>query len=130
MTIQVHVACDDEAYRAVIADFLDHQTDMEVVGASAGGGMGAAAARLAGPDVVVLGIPPNGDVARSAPSYRGMMREGAAIVAFCTTPEQAVEYQEVGIERVIFSDDPARMLTAAVRAAYTETSGTFARAAH
>lgn len=120
MTIQIHVACDDEQYRSVIADFLDHQTDMEVVGASASGGVGAAAVQIAGPDVVVLGIPPSSKVAQHAPRYKQLMQDGAAVVAFCMTPEQAAEYHELGIERVILSGDPARELTAAVRAAYTE----------
>lgn len=120
MTIQIHVACDDEQYRSVIAEFLDHQTGMEVIGASPSGGIGAAAAELADPDVVVIGIQPNSNVAQYAPRYRQMMADGAAVVAFCMTPEQAREYQRFGIERVILSDDPARKLTAAVRDAYTE----------
>lgn len=120
MTIQIHVACDDEQYRSVIADFLDHQTGMEVVGASATGGIGAAAAELADPDVVVLGLPPSADVAKYAPRYRQMMQDGAAVVAFCMTPEQAAEYQEFGIDKVILSDAPARNLAAAIRAAYSE----------
>ena len=118
MTIQVHVACDDENYRSVIADFLDHQTDMDVVGASASGGIAAAAVLVADPDVVVLGAPPTGSVALLAAKYRQIMDEGPAVVAFCMTREQAVQYRELGIERVIMSDEPARELTAAVRAAY------------
>ena len=120
MTIQIHVACDDEQYRSVIADYLDHQSGMQVVGASASDDIGPAAADLADPDVVVLGLPPTADVARQAPRYRQMMRHGAALVAFCMNPEQAAEYQEIGIERVILSDAPARNLTAAIRAAYSE----------
>jgi DNA-binding NarL/FixJ family response regulator len=130
MTIQIHVACDDEQYRSVIADFLDHQTDMEVVGASPGGSIGTAAVELADPDVVVLGLPPSCDVAQHAPKYRRMMQEGAALVAFCMTPEQAHEYQELGIERVILSDEPARKLTAAVRAAYSEVEAAHVKAPH
>jgi DNA-binding NarL/FixJ family response regulator len=117
MTIQIHVACDDERYRSVIADFLDHQSGMQVVGASASDAIGPAAAELAEPDVVVLGLRPTADVALQAPRYRKMMQDGAAVVAFCTTPEQAAEYQEIGIERVILADAPARNLTAAIRAA-------------
>ena len=117
MTIQIHVACDDERYRSVIADFLDHQSGMQVVGASASDAIGPAAAELAEPDVVVLGLRPTADVARHAPRYRRMMQDGAALVAFCMTPEQAAEYQEIGIERVILSDAPARNLAAAIRAA-------------
>jgi DNA-binding NarL/FixJ family response regulator len=120
MNIQIHVACDDEQYRSVIADFLDHQTGMEVVGASASDGVGPAAAEFADPDVVVLGLQPSADVAQQAPRYRRMMQGGAAVVAFCMSPEQAAEYQELGIDRVILSDAPARNLAAAIRAAYSE----------
>ena len=123
MTIQVHVACDDENYRSVIADFLDHQTDMEVVAASSSGGVGTAAVLVAEPDVVVLGIPPSAHVAELAPRYREIVADGPAVVAFCMTHEQAAEYQELGIERVIFSDEPARKLTAAIRAAYQAGAG-------
>jgi DNA-binding NarL/FixJ family response regulator len=119
MTIQVHVACDDESYRSVIADFLNHQPDMEVVGASASGGIAAAAVLVADPDVVVLGVPETGSVAQLAQRYRQIMDEGPVIVAFCMTHEQAEQYQALGIERVVLSDEPARALTAAVRAAYT-----------
>jgi DNA-binding NarL/FixJ family response regulator len=119
MTIQVHVACDDESYRSVIADFLNHQPDMEVVGASASGGIAAAAVLVADPDVVVLGVPETGSVAQLAKRYREIMDEGPVIVAFCMTREQAHQYQALGIERVVLSDEPARALTAAVRAAYT-----------
>ena len=119
MTIQVHVACDDENYRSVIADFLDHQPDMEVVGMSASGGIAAAAVLVADPDVVVLGVPESGSVAQLATKYRQIMDEGPVVVAFCMTHEQAAQYQEIGIERVVLSDEPARVLTAAVRAAYT-----------
>src|SRR5262245_11348435 len=122
MTIQVHVACDDENYRSVIADFLDHQTDMDVVGASASGGIAAAAVLVADPDVVVLGVPPTGSVALLAAKYRQIMNEGAAVVAFCMTREQAAQYRELGIERVIMSDEPARELTAAIRAAYIDNA--------
>jgi len=121
MTIHIHVACDDEQYRSVIADFLDHQTGMEVVGASTSG-IGAAAVEIADPDVVVIGIQSNGNVAQYAPRYRQMMNDGAAVVAFCMTPEQAREYRRLGIDHVILSDDPARNLTAAVRDAYSEHS--------
>ncbi len=120
MSIHIHVACDDEQYRSVIADFLDHQIGMEVVGASASGGVGAAAVQLADPDVVVLGVPPSSKVAPHAPRYLHLIQNGARLVAFCMTPEQAAEYQKLGIVRVITSDDPARELTAAVRAAYSD----------
>jgi DNA-binding NarL/FixJ family response regulator len=122
MTIQVHVACDDENYRSVIADFLAHQTDMDVVGASGSGGIAAAAVLVADPDVVVLGVPPTGSVALLAAKYRQIMNEGPAVVAFCMTHEQAPQYRALGIERVIMSDEPARELTAAIRAAYIENA--------
>lgn len=123
MTIQVHVACDDENYRSVIADFLDHQTDMEVVGASTSGGIGTAAVLVASPDVVVIGMPPSSQVAEFAPRYREIVADGPAVVAFCMTDAQAAEYHELGIERVILSDEPARKLTAAVRDAYNAGAG-------
>jgi DNA-binding NarL/FixJ family response regulator len=122
MTILVHVACDDEIYRAVIAEYLHHQSDMEVVGASAEGQIGAAAIEFAGPDVVVLGIPPDGNVAKHAPKCRQVMESGAAVVAFCMTEQQAAEYQQLGIEHVIVSDEPARELSQAVRLAFAESS--------
>ncbi|HEX5047060.1 MAG TPA: hypothetical protein VFX89_08055 [Gammaproteobacteria bacterium] len=122
MTIQVHVACDDENYRSVIAEFLAHQTDMDVVGASASGGIAAAAVLVADPDVVVLGVPPTGSVAQLAAKYRQIMNEGSAVVAFCMTREQAAQYRELGIDRVILSNAPARELTAAIRAAYIDNA--------
>lgn len=122
MNIQVHVACDDENYRSVIADFLDHQTDMDVVGASASGGIAAAAMLVADPDVVVLGVPPTGSVAQLAAKYRQILNQGAAVVAFCMTREQAAQYRELGIARVILSDEPARALTAAIRAAHIDNA--------
>jgi DNA-binding NarL/FixJ family response regulator len=127
MTILVHVACDDELYRAVIAEYLHHQSDMEVVGASAEGQIGAAAIELAGPDVVVLGIPPNGSVAQHAPKCRQVMQAGAAVVAFCMTEQQAAEYVRLGIEHVIVSDEPARELSQAVRDAHTANGAALRR---
>ncbi len=118
MTIHVHVACDDAAYRAVIAEFLEHQTGMKVVSASASGTIGEACAEVAEPDVIVIGMPPTANVARQAPRYRRLMRH-AALVAFCMTPEQVNIYHELGIERTIGRDEPARRLSAAVRAAYS-----------
>ena len=95
---------------------------MDVVGASASGGIAAAAVLIADPDVVVLGAPPTGSVAQLAAKYRQIMDEGPAVVAFCMTREQAAQYREIGIDRVIFSDEPARQLTAAIRAAYLENA--------
>lgn len=115
--IHVHVACDDEIYRSVIADFLAHQTDMEVVGASGDDQLGAAASALTDPDVVVLSIPPTGDGAEHARQFVDAQPDGTVIVAFCRTPEQAEVYYGLGIELLVHSDQPARQLTEAVRAA-------------
>jgi DNA-binding NarL/FixJ family response regulator len=115
--IQVHVACDDELYRSVIADFLAHQTDMEVVGASGDDQLGAAASALTDPDVVVISVPPTGDAAEHLRQFLDAQPDGTVIVAFCRTPEQAEVYYGLGIELLVHSDEPARQLTAAVRAA-------------
>jgi DNA-binding NarL/FixJ family response regulator len=115
--IHVHVACDDELYRSVIADFLAHQTDMEVVGASADDQLGAAASALADPDVVVLSVPPTREAAAHAKHFLESQCEGAVIVAFCRTPEHAAVYHGLGSKLLVFSDQPARQLTEAVRAA-------------
>jgi DNA-binding NarL/FixJ family response regulator len=117
MKIHIHVACDDQDYRLVIADFLQHQNDMEVVSASSEG-IGAAAVDLLHPDVVVLGTPPDGDVLQHAPKYLQIIAQGTAVVAFCATNLQAANYRALGIERVVSGDDPARMLGEAVRGAY------------
>jgi DNA-binding NarL/FixJ family response regulator len=122
--IHIHVACDDELYRSVIADFLAHQTDMAIVGASADDQLGAAASALADPDVVVLSIPPTRDGASHVEHFLELQREGAVIVAFCRTPEQADLYHRFGINLLVFSDQPARQLTEAVRAAANGTAPT------
>ena len=57
MTINVHVACDDAAYRAVIAEFLGHQQGMKVVSASATGTIGEACVEVAEPDGAFGGLP-------------------------------------------------------------------------
>jgi DNA-binding NarL/FixJ family response regulator len=118
MAIHVHVACDDVLYRDVIAEYLRHQRDMVVVGASTGGRIGAAALELEDADVVVLGLPEAADAAHDAAPYRELPERGESVVAFCMTREQADECRELGIERTIGADEPARRLAAAVRDAY------------
>jgi hypothetical protein len=112
--IVIHVACDDEAFRAVVAELLRHQRDMQVL---------ADDGTRDNPDVVVFGIPPRSDVAMHAPDYREMASSGAAIVVFCTAPEQAAEYEDLGVEYVVDADEPARELAAAVRSAYRQRAG-------
>jgi DNA-binding NarL/FixJ family response regulator len=123
MTIHVHVACDDSTYRNVIADYLHHQQDMVVVGASTSGRIGAAAIDIEDADVVVLGIPPEADVAAHARPYGELARAGESVVAFCMTREQAEDCHEIGIDRTIGANEPARRLTAAVRDAYSAAHG-------
>ena len=50
-----------------------------------------------------------------------MASTGAAIVVFCTTPEQAADFEDLGVEYVVDANEPARELAAAVRAAYRTT---------
>jgi DNA-binding NarL/FixJ family response regulator len=128
--IHVHVACDDEIYRSVIADFLAHQSDMEVVGASGDDQLGAAASALADPDVVVLSIPPTRDAAEHAKQFLEAQPDGTVVVAFCRTPEQADVYHGLGIELLVHSDEPARQLTEAVRAAANGTADRLAPTRH
>jgi hypothetical protein len=106
------VACDDESFRAVVAELLGHQRDMRVVRAVADT-----------PDVVVYGIPPRSEVMSHAPEYRDMASTGAAIVVFCTSPDQAADFEHMGVEYVVDANEPARELAAAVRAAYRHRSG-------
>jgi DNA-binding NarL/FixJ family response regulator len=124
--IVIHVACDDEAFRAVVAELLGHQRDMRVL-------------RVADttpletperpedseqkPDVVVFGVSPQSEVTQHAPEYRDMASTGAAIVVFCTTPEQAADFEGLGVEYVVDANEPARELAAAVRAAYRQRAG-------
>ena len=115
--IVIHVACDDEAFRAVVAELLGHQRDMRVVRAPAPERSDAA------PDVVVYGIPPRSEVMSHAPEYRDMASTGAAIVVFCTSPDQAADFEHMGVEYVVGANEPARELAAAVRAAYRHRSG-------
>jgi hypothetical protein len=116
--IVIHVACDDEAFRAVVAELLGHQRDMRVVVRA------PAPERSDGaPDVVVYGIPPRSEVMSHAPEYRDMASTGAAIVVFCTSPDQAADFEHLGVEYVVDANEPARELAAAVRAAYRHRSG-------
>src|SRR5687768_14049169 len=75
------------------------------------------------PDVVVYGISPRSEVTSHAPEYRDMASTGAAIVVFCTSPEQAADFEDLGVEYVVDVNEPARELAAAVRAAYRHRSG-------
>lgn len=119
--IVIHVACDDEVFRNVVADFLEHQRDMHVVNAS--DTRPALLDRDERADVVVFGIPPQNSVTQHAYDYRGMAQSGAAIVVFCTNPDQAAEFENLGVEYLVDADDPARELAAAVRTAYRRRAG-------
>jgi len=130
--IVIHVACDDEAFRAVVAELLGHQRDMRVLRAVApvhgNDGLDARGSATQGavadaPDVVVYGIPPRSEVMSHAPEYRDMASTGAAIVVFCTSPDQAADFEHMGVEYVVDANEPARELAAAVRAAYRHRSG-------
>jgi hypothetical protein len=116
--IVIHVACDDEAFRAVVAQLLGHQRDMRVLRTSndAGG-------RPEEPDVVVFGVSPQSEVTEHAPEFRDMASTGAAIVVFCTTPEQASDFENLGVEYVVDANEPARELATTVRAAYRDRAG-------
>jgi len=114
--IVIHVACDDEAFRAVVAELLGHQRDMRVVRA-------AASDRAEAPDVVVFGIPPRDGVTSHVPEYRDAASTGAAIVVFCTSPDQAAEYEDLGVEYLVDANEPARDLANTVRAAYRHRLG-------
>jgi DNA-binding NarL/FixJ family response regulator len=115
--IVIHVACDDEAFSAVVAELLAHQRDMRVLRVTGGE---SAPERAEPPDVVVFGVSPRSEVTEHAPEYRDMASTGAAIVVFCTTPEQAADFEDLGVEYVIDVNEPARELAAAVRAAYRQ----------
>ena len=130
--IVIHVACDDEAFRAVVAELLGHQRDMRVLRALApehrnegtdARGRATLGAVADAPDVVVYGIPPRSEVMSHAPEYRDMASTGAAIVVFCTSPDQAADFEHLGVEYVVDANEPARELAAAVRAAYRHRSG-------
>jgi DNA-binding NarL/FixJ family response regulator len=122
--IVIHVACDDEAFRAVVADLLGHQRDMRVLRAGAVTPLEApdsTAAQM--PDVVVFGVSPGSEVTQHAPEYRDMASTGAAIVVFCTTPEQAADFEGLGVEYLVDANEPARELATAVRTAYRQRAG-------
>ncbi len=114
--IVIHVACDDEAFRAVVAELLAHQSDMRVVRMSGEG-------LTAPPDVVVYGVSPRDDVTEHAPEFRDVASSGAAVVVFCTAPEQAAEFEDLGAEYLVDANEPARELAATVRAAYRHRTG-------
>ena len=113
--IVIHVACDDEVFRAVVAELLGHQCDMRVL-REAGDGAEQA-------DVVVFGVSPSSAVTLHAPEYRDMASSGAALVVFCTTPEQATDFETLGVEYVVEANEPARELATAVRTAYRRRAG-------
>jgi hypothetical protein len=113
--IVIHVACEDEAFRAVVAELLGHQRDMRVLRVDDASHL---AERSEAPDVVVFGVSPRSEVTQHAPEYRDMASSGSAIVVFCTTPEQAAEFEDLGVEYLVDVNEPARELASAVRAAY------------
>jgi len=125
--IVIQVACDDEAFRAVVAELLGHQRDMRVLRVSSGeradSGGATQGAVSEHPDVVVYGISPRSAVTSHAPEFRDMASTGAAIVVFCTSPEQAAGFEDLGAEYLVDANDPARELAAAVRAAYRHRAG-------
>jgi hypothetical protein len=84
----------------------------------------AAHDRTEAPDVIVFGIPPRSDVNHHEPEYRDIASTGAAMVVFCTSPEQAADFENLGVEYVVDVDEPARELAAAVRAAYRHRART------
>ena len=116
--IVIQVACDDEAFRTVVAELLARQRDMRVLHIGE-----APVERSEVPDVVVFGIPPRDAVTNHAPEYAHVASSGAAIVVFCTSPEQAAEFEDLGVEFVVDANEPARDLAAIVRAAYRHRSG-------
>ena len=121
--IVIHVACDDEAFRAVVAELLGHQRDMRVVRVGDPSRTEAPEPAEPTPDVVVFGLSPASEVTQHAPEYRDMASSGAAIVVFCTTPEQAADFEDLGVEYVVDVNEPARELASAVRAAYRQRIG-------
>jgi hypothetical protein len=114
--IVIRVACDDEAFRAVVAELLARHRDMRVLHAANGRAEQE-------PDVVVFGVSPSSEVTLQAPEYHEMASSGAAVVVFCTTPEQAADFEELGVEYVVDADEPARELATVVRAAYRQRAG-------
>jgi DNA-binding NarL/FixJ family response regulator len=121
--IVIHVACDDEAFRAVVAELLGHQRDMRVLRVSDATRIEAPERTEHTPHVVVFGVSPRSEVTQHAPEYRDMASTGAAIVVFCTTPDQAADFEDLGVEYLVDANEPARELAAAVRAAYRQRAG-------
>lgn len=123
--IVIQVACDDEAFRAVVAELLGHQSDMRVLRVSSEQRTddGRSTQAPEPPDVVVYGISPRSEVTTHAPEFRDMASTGAAIVVFCTSPEQAADFEDLGAEYLVDANEPARELAAAVRAAYRHRAG-------
>jgi hypothetical protein len=112
--IVIKVACDDEVFRSFVAELLARQRDMQVLRVSNEGDS---------PDVVVYGVSPRDDVTEHAPEFRDMASSGAAVVVFCTTPDQAAEFEDLGAEYLVDANEPARELAATVRAAYEHRAG-------
>jgi hypothetical protein len=117
--IVIHVACDDEAFRTVVAELLERQCDMRVLRLEDQ----PQSSEPSHPDVVVFGIPPRSEVTVHALEYHEMASSGAAVVVFCTAPDQAADFEGLGVEYVVDADEPARELAAAVRAAYRHRLG-------
>jgi hypothetical protein len=115
--IVIRVACDDEAFRAVVAELLGHQHDMRVLRVSNNDDVTAPA------DVVVYGLSPRSDVTQHAPEFHDVASSGAAVVVFCTAPEQAAEFEDLGAEYLVDANEPARELAQTVRAAYRQRGG-------
>lgn len=112
--IVIRVACEDEIFRSFVADLLARQCDMQVLRVSND---------AASPDVVVYGVSPCDDVTEHAPEFRDMASSGAAVVVFCTAPDQAAEFEDMGAEYLVDANEPARELAATVRAAYQHRAG-------
>jgi DNA-binding NarL/FixJ family response regulator len=121
--IVIHVACDDEAFRAVVAELLGHQCDMRVLRVADATPLAASELPEQRPDVVVFGVSPQSEVTQHGPEYRDMASTGAAIVVFCTTAEQAADFEGLGVEYVVDANEPARDLAATVRAAHRQRAG-------
>jgi hypothetical protein len=116
--IVIQVTCDDETFGAVVAELLAQQGDMRVLRANSGDSAPPGTERSESPDVVVYGLSPRSEVTQHAPEYRDMASTGATIVVFCTSPEQAADFESLGVEYLVDADEPARELASAVRQAY------------
>ena len=117
MTIRVHVACNDAAFRSAIADYLATEREIEIVGVSDEGQVGAAAVGLLAPDVVVLRAAPTVDPAERVRYFR-RAAPGRALIAVCAAAGQAERFRQAGADRVVLEAAPARELRAAVKAAF------------